>query len=148
MPQYHRDHSLHIEKTNMHYQGIACTRSYHEGLTSAEGQKLECFIWTSKNILICSYENLVNPSCSKVMPVFYLTKATIFMQILWSLCIDYNQFTYTTISMNLLRSLSKYHDLYANTTISMQILRSLSIYCYLYANTMISMQILRSLSIY
>ncbi len=25
------------------YQGIACTRSFDTGLTSAEGQKLECF---------------------------------------------------------------------------------------------------------
>ncbi len=31
------------EKKNMHCQGIACTRSFGKGLTSAEGQKLKCF---------------------------------------------------------------------------------------------------------
>ncbi len=44
------------------------------GLTSAEGQKLECLneqqIKFSK-----SHENLVNPLWSKVMLVFYLTLA-------------------------------------------------------------------------
>jgi hypothetical protein len=31
------------ERANMHCQGIACTRSFDMGLTSADGQKLECF---------------------------------------------------------------------------------------------------------
>ncbi len=31
------------ERSYMHCQAIACTRSFHIGLTSAEGQKLECF---------------------------------------------------------------------------------------------------------
>jgi hypothetical protein len=39
----HRDHSMHVERVNMHCQGIACTRSAYIGLTSVEGQKLECF---------------------------------------------------------------------------------------------------------
>jgi len=34
-------------------------------LTSAEGQKQECFKY---------YENLVNPLCGKVMLLFYLTQ--------------------------------------------------------------------------
>ncbi len=38
----HRDHSLHIEKTDMHHcQGIACTSSFDMSLTSAKCQKLE-----------------------------------------------------------------------------------------------------------
>ncbi len=39
----HRVLSIHIERANMHCQGIACTRSFYVGLTSAEGKKLECF---------------------------------------------------------------------------------------------------------
>jgi hypothetical protein len=31
------------ERANMHYQGIACTRSYDMGSTSTEGAKAECF---------------------------------------------------------------------------------------------------------
>ncbi len=31
------------ERANMHCQGIAYTRSFNMGLTSAECQKLECF---------------------------------------------------------------------------------------------------------
>jgi hypothetical protein len=46
----HRDHS--IERANMHCQSIACTRSFDVGLTSAEGQKLECFKCTTNNIII------------------------------------------------------------------------------------------------
>jgi hypothetical protein len=36
----HRDYSIHIEITNMHCQGIACTRSFGMGLSLAEGQIL------------------------------------------------------------------------------------------------------------
>ncbi len=39
----HRDCSIHIERANMHCQGITCTRSFDMGLKSAEGQNLECF---------------------------------------------------------------------------------------------------------
>jgi hypothetical protein len=40
---HHRDCSAHIETTNMHCWGIACTRSFEIYLTSAEGQTVECF---------------------------------------------------------------------------------------------------------
>ncbi len=34
----------------MHCQGIACISSFDLGLLSADGQKLECFKWTTNNI--------------------------------------------------------------------------------------------------
>jgi len=37
----HRDGKIHIERANMHFQGIASTRSFHMGLTSAKGQDRE-----------------------------------------------------------------------------------------------------------
>jgi hypothetical protein len=61
----HRDHSIHIERANMHCQGIACTRSFYLYLTSAEGLKLDQF-------------------CSKVMAKFYLNQG-LYMYIIWSL---------------------------------------------------------------
>jgi hypothetical protein len=64
-------------------KGIACTRSFEGGITSAKGQKLELLEWTGMD-LYKHYENLVNPLCSKVMLVFYLTQA-LFMYILQSL---------------------------------------------------------------
>ncbi len=39
----HTLHCMHREIKNMHYLGIAYLRSFCQGLTSAEGQKLECF---------------------------------------------------------------------------------------------------------
>ena len=36
----------------MHFQGIAWTRSFDMGLTSAEGQKLECFKLRANNIFM------------------------------------------------------------------------------------------------
>jgi hypothetical protein len=39
----HRDRSVRTEISNMHCQGTECTGSFYESLTSAEGQKLECF---------------------------------------------------------------------------------------------------------
>jgi hypothetical protein len=38
-----RDGSIHIERANMHRQGIACTKSFDMGLKTAEIQKLGCF---------------------------------------------------------------------------------------------------------
>jgi hypothetical protein len=35
--------SMSTERANMHCQGIACTRQFEMGLTSAEGKKLEYF---------------------------------------------------------------------------------------------------------
>ncbi len=46
------DHIIHIERANRHCQGIACTRTFYMGLTSAEDQKLECFESIAKNIFI------------------------------------------------------------------------------------------------
>jgi hypothetical protein len=42
---------MDTERANMHLQGIACTRSFDISLTSVEGQKLDCFKLTAKNIL-------------------------------------------------------------------------------------------------
>jgi hypothetical protein len=44
-------------KHALHYQGIACTRSFDMGLTSAEVQKLACLY--KEHIKV----NLVNPLC-------------------------------------------------------------------------------------
>jgi hypothetical protein len=44
----------------MHCQGIACTRQFHMGLTSPEGQKLERFKRMT-NAIYTHCENLVNP---------------------------------------------------------------------------------------
>ena len=38
------DHIKHIQITNMHWQGIACSRLFYMDSASAEGQKLECLI--------------------------------------------------------------------------------------------------------
>jgi hypothetical protein len=40
----------------MHCQGIACTRSFYKGLTSAEGQMLERFQLMKNNIFKCAME--------------------------------------------------------------------------------------------
>jgi hypothetical protein len=76
---------MHVGKANMHNQCIACARSFHAGLTSAEGQKLECFKLTANNIFDKEFENLVNPLSSKVVPVFCLTQALsqCIVQYLW-----------------------------------------------------------------
>ncbi len=50
----------------MHCQGIACTRLFYMGLTSAEGQKLECFKWTENHTFI----NILNWLCSNAALVF------------------------------------------------------------------------------
>jgi hypothetical protein len=34
----------------MHFQGMPCTRLFYLGLTSAEGQKLECFKLTANAV--------------------------------------------------------------------------------------------------
>jgi hypothetical protein len=65
----HRYCGSHIEPT--------CTASlgfYDMGLTSAEGKNLECFKSIGNNIDYKYDENIVNPLCSKVMVVFYLTQ--------------------------------------------------------------------------
>ena len=36
--------SINTERANMHCRGIACTRSFNMGLSSAEGKKLDCFV--------------------------------------------------------------------------------------------------------
>ncbi len=59
----HRD-SIHIERANMHCQGIACTILFHVGLTSAVSQKLKRLKWTAINIFYKYYENLANHSPS------------------------------------------------------------------------------------
>ncbi len=66
-----RDHSKHIERANMHCQGITCTSLFYVGLTSSRGQKLE-FLKGMANIFFKFYENL---KTYKVMPVFNLTQA-------------------------------------------------------------------------
>jgi len=38
-----RDGSIHIERANMHSQGIACTKSFDMALITAEIQKQGCF---------------------------------------------------------------------------------------------------------
>ncbi len=80
----HRDHSIiHLVRASMHCKGISCTRSFNVGLTSAEGQKLECFKRTANNIFHEHDENLVDILHSKVMPVFYINLAI-------SLCVYYH----------------------------------------------------------
>jgi hypothetical protein len=70
----------------MHFQGIACTRSFDMGWTSAEGKMLECFKWASnKKYFYEHYENLVSPLCSKNMPVFYIAQAFSICTS-WSIC--------------------------------------------------------------
>ncbi len=44
--------SIQIERVNIHCQGIACVCSLDMGLTSAEGQKLDCFKCAANNIFI------------------------------------------------------------------------------------------------
>jgi len=43
---------MHIETTYINCQGIAWTRLFDMGLTSAEDKKLACFKLTANNILI------------------------------------------------------------------------------------------------
>ncbi len=83
----YRDCSIHRERANMHFQGIACSRSFYVVLTSAVGHKLECLIG---HITICFkyHENLINTLCSKVMAVFYFARA-LSKCILWSLCVKW-----------------------------------------------------------
>ncbi len=48
----HRYLSIQRERANMHCKGTACTTSFDMGLTSAEGQKLECFkLMTNYNFI-------------------------------------------------------------------------------------------------
>ncbi len=83
----------------MRCQGIVW-RAFDVGLTSAEGWKLKGFEW--KQIKFFEHnENLVNPLCSKVLPVFYLTQA-LYMCIL---CVYFDLYVYTMISMCILWSL-------------------------------------------
>jgi hypothetical protein len=35
------DHAIHIERVNMHWEGIACTISFDMGLISTVGQKIK-----------------------------------------------------------------------------------------------------------
>jgi hypothetical protein len=44
------DHTIHIERANMHCQGFDMT--FYMGLASAEGQNLKCFESTANNIFI------------------------------------------------------------------------------------------------
>jgi hypothetical protein len=37
----HIDHAIHIERVNMHWEGIVCTISFDMGLISTEGQKIK-----------------------------------------------------------------------------------------------------------
>ncbi len=62
---------IQAEITNMHCQGIACTRSSDICLTSAEGPKAGDFEMNVEQYLYNHNENLVNSSCGKIMPVFY-----------------------------------------------------------------------------
>jgi hypothetical protein len=39
----HRDNSINTYRKNMYCHSTAYTRSFNMGLTSAEGEKLECF---------------------------------------------------------------------------------------------------------
>jgi hypothetical protein len=75
-----------IERANMHCNSFECTRLFSTVLTSAEGQKLECFKSTAKNICKSYVKNLVTPLCSEgeVRRVLELTKA-LSMSILQSL---------------------------------------------------------------
>ncbi len=43
----YRDDSIGIQQATMYWQS---SRSFYMGLTSAEGQKLECFKWAANNI--------------------------------------------------------------------------------------------------
>ncbi len=65
-----RDHNIHIERADMHCQCTACAKSFDMGSTSADRQKLDCFIWEEDFIFYKYYENLVNPLSSKVMLIF------------------------------------------------------------------------------
>jgi len=70
----------------MHFQGIACTRSFDMGWTSAEGKMLECFKWDSNKKYFYEYnENVVSLLCSKNMPVFYIAQAFSICTS-WSIC--------------------------------------------------------------
>jgi len=72
------ERSIHLERANMHCQGIARTLSFFGRLTSAEGQKPECFkrmyIILNKN-----YENLMKSQCSIIMSVFCLSRVSLCM---------------------------------------------------------------------
>jgi hypothetical protein len=46
----HVDHTVCIEIANIHCQGIAYTRPLDVGLSSAEGQKLECLKGATNDI--------------------------------------------------------------------------------------------------
>ncbi len=42
LSETYRDHSIHIERANMHSQGLHALDHFNAGLTSAEAKKLEC----------------------------------------------------------------------------------------------------------
>ncbi len=48
----HKEREKEREREQTCTQDFACTRSFGMGLTSAEGQKLECFKLTANNIFI------------------------------------------------------------------------------------------------
>jgi hypothetical protein len=50
---------VYTERANIHWKGIVCIRSFYGGLTSAEGQKLQCFETKESDIFISTSEPIL-----------------------------------------------------------------------------------------
>jgi hypothetical protein len=57
MTAKHRDQRVHLQRANMHYQGITCTNSTNMGLKSAEDPRLICVLNGNQIIFFKYYEN-------------------------------------------------------------------------------------------
>jgi hypothetical protein len=79
-----------IWRANMYYKGTTFRKSADMGLTSAESQKQEGFLMTSKLYLYKYHENPLNPLCGKVTLMFFIIQA---------LCVYYNLYGYETTSL-------------------------------------------------
>jgi hypothetical protein len=71
-----RDCSMQIESQHAQH-GIACTRSFHTGLTSAEGKNLECFKQSANNIFIITMKILSTHYVIKSCQYYILTKVSL-----------------------------------------------------------------------
>ncbi len=68
----------------MYYKGATFTKSADMGLTSAESQKQEGFLMTSKLYLYKYHENPLNPLCGKVTLIFFYHPGSMcIVQSLW-----------------------------------------------------------------
>jgi hypothetical protein len=62
----------------MHCQVIPCTGLFDMGLTSAEGQKLECFKWATNNIFITIMNPIMLQSQANILS--YLGSVCVFRE--------------------------------------------------------------------